>query len=176
MTTPLPSEYEDATQKSWVTYILCSPSSSASSEGVKSAIRLHESRAVISGAGTTGLRTWEAALHLGSYLVDSPKVAANLIREKHVLELGAGTGFLSILCAKALGAKHVTATDGADSVVEAIKENLFANDIETGVATGVYRWGWTLKDSFLEQQTDEHGPIETVIGADVVSSVHSHGL
>jgi len=162
---PLPSEAEAAQQKSWVTYTpLLLPTSVSTREPT---VKLKESHAVISGAGTTGLRTWEAALHLGSYLCSSENARSSYAKDKHVLELGAGTGFLSILCAKHLGAKHVTATDGDAGVVEALKENLFYNDVERDVSAGVMRWGWTLKGSLVEHQVEEYGDVDTVLGADV---------
>ena len=51
-------------------------------------------RCRIAAAGTMGLRTWEAALHLGQYLCTNPE----LVRNKRVLELGTWTGYLAILC------------------------------------------------------------------------------
>lgn len=94
----------------------------------------------------------------------------NLIRGKNVLELGAGTGFVSILCAKHLGAKHVTSTDGDEGVVEALKENLFLNglDDESKVNASVLRWGRGLKGTWVEDE-NESWPYDVVLGADIVS-------
>jgi protein-lysine N-methyltransferase EEF2KMT len=128
-------------------------------------ITLLERRHLISGSATTGFRTWEAALHLGSYLLSNP----HLVRNKNVFELGAGTGFDSILCAKHLGAKHVTATDGDEGVIEALKENLFLNglDNEARVNASVLRWGWGLRATWVEEE-QECWPCDIVIGADIV--------
>ncbi|OQO11017.1 hypothetical protein B0A48_05272 [Cryoendolithus antarcticus] len=123
-------------------------------------------RNLISGSLTTGFRTWEAALHLGSYLLSAD--GQTLIKGKGVLELGCGTGFLSILCAKQLGASHVTATDGDQGVVEQLKDNLFLNDLDDGkqVYSSVLKWGHGLKGTWVEDDFDEH-PYDTVIGADI---------
>jgi len=165
MFSPLPSEVDAVQQKSWVTYTPIRSSSAANAEDPT--LTLKENRAVISGAGTTGLRTWEAALHLASYLCSDQIAATSYIEGKHVVELGAGTGFLSILCAKHLQAKYVTSTDGDEGVIDALKENLFYNDAETEVSTGVVRWGWALKDTLIDYETENHGTVDTVIGADV---------
>ncbi|KAL1854853.1 hypothetical protein VTK73DRAFT_8681 [Phialemonium thermophilum] len=126
MSGPVPDETTAARQKSYVTYY---PSLLADPEApldLVKAITLLESRALISAAGTTGLRTWEAALHLGQYLCSRP----GLVRGLRVLELGAGTGYLSILCAKLLGAQHVVASDGSDEVVDHLADNLFLNGLQ----------------------------------------------
>jgi len=171
MFTPLPSEADAAQQKGWVTYVpllTLSPSDTSSpSSATEPVLKLKESRSVISGAGTTGLRTWEAALHLASYLCNTPSARTLYIKDKHILELGAGTGFLSILCSRNLGAAYVTSTDGDEGVVDALKENLFYNSAEDSVSAGVMRWGWGIKDSLAEFEAERHGGLDTVIGADV---------
>ncbi|GAB7346045.1 hypothetical protein MBLNU457_4811t1 [Dothideomycetes sp. NU457] len=175
MFTPLPSEADAAQQKGWVTYIplLTPPPSDTPTPPspvdpvTEPTLKLKESRSVISGAGTTGLRTWEAALHLASYLCTTPAARTQYITNKHILELGAGTGFLSILCAQHLGATHVTSTDGDEGVIDALKENLFHNSAEDSVTAGVMRWGWGIKDSLAEYEAESWGGLDTVIGADV---------
>ncbi|GME33461.1 putative Nicotinamide N-methyltransferase [Neofusicoccum parvum] len=144
--------------KSYVTY----------SFGNDRAVTLLESRSVISSSGTTGLRTWEAALHLGAYLAS--EAGHKWVQGKRVLELGAGTGLLSILCTKHLQAVKATATDGDEGVVDSIKTNLFLNGLDARVDTEsiVLRWGWswTLQDSlyYEEGSKDQY---DVVVGADV---------
>ncbi|OMP85796.1 hypothetical protein BK809_0002007 [Diplodia seriata] len=155
----LPSEFESAQKKSYVTY----------SFGNDRAVTLLESRAVISSSGTTGLRTWEAALHLGAYLASEG--GRQWVRGKRVLELGAGTGLLSILCTKHLQATKATATDGDEGVVDSIKTNLFLNGLDApgGMDSIVLRWGWSwaLEESlYYEGSKDQY---DVVLGADVVS-------
>ena len=111
-------------------------------------ISLLESRALISTSGHTGARTWEAALALGELLI-SPKTTTTVtttntplltLHGTSVLELGAGTGFLSILAAK-LGAEKVLATDGDWRVCSILRENIQENDVGQVVSVGRLLWG-----------------------------------
>ena len=169
----LPSEGTAVQQKSYVTFSCLPPSSPLSELSNKEpTVTLLERRNLISGSSTTGFRTWEAALHLGSYLLSARAVGR--IHGKKVVELGAGTGFISILCAKHLGAKHVTATDGDEGVVEALKENLFLNELddELKVNASVLRWGWGLRGTWVDDEC-ESSPYDIVLGADIVGPLHS---
>lgn len=167
MFAPLPDETTAAQQKNWVTYTLIPPIPEPSAQETE--LKLLENRSVISGAGTTGLRTWEAALHLGSYLLSSPE-AASMVQGKRVIELGAGTGLLSLMCAGHLGAKHVIATDGDEGVVEALKENASGNDCTAETVFRQLWWGRAIKGSWLVEEFAPHA-CDLVIGADVVSLV-----
>ncbi len=123
-----------------------------------------ESRAIISSSGTTGLRTWEASLHLGSYLSSRDR---DRIRDKHVLELGAGTGVLSILCVKYLNARQVAATDGNEGIVSALRENIFVNGLEddSRIESLVLRWATPLNETAFADES----AFDVVLGADIVS-------
>lgn len=165
MFAPLPNELKAAQQKNWVTYTLLSPTPDLTAQ--ESTLRLLENRSVISGAGTTGLRTWEAALHLASYLLSSPKVSS-LVEGRTVLELGAGTGLLSLLCAGLLGARQVIATDGDEGVVDALKENAACNELRAETKFAQLWWGRALKGSWLDEHISPN-PCDLVLGADVVS-------
>ena len=166
----LPSEATAAQQKEYVTFS-CLPSAPVGVEldVPEPTITLLEKRHLISGSQTTGFRTWEAALHLGSYLLQPSNSA--MIEGKSILELGAGTGFLSVLCAKHLRAKHVTAADGDEGVIEALKENLFLNDLEDGgiFNASVLRWGRGLRGTWVDEECEEF-PYDLVLGADIVRS------
>ena len=169
MSSELPSEATAVQQKSYVTFTTLPENLSREDEEAEDpTMTLLERRQLISGSLTTGYRTWEAALHLGAYFLSGQ--GQELIRGKSILELGAGTGFLAILCAKNLGAAHVTTTDGDEGVVEALKENLFLNglDDERKVLTSVLRWGHGVRGSWVQDDFEEH-PYDTVIGADIVS-------
>ncbi|KAI0179412.1 putative methyltransferase-domain-containing protein [Hypoxylon sp. FL1284] len=161
---PLPSEFDAAQQKSYVTYTLSLLDPSTLPVPLPAQITLLESRNLISAAGTTGLRTWEAALHLGQFLTAKP----SLIRRKHVLELGAGTGYLSILCAKFLAAATTIASDGSDDVVSNLPENFFLNGLQESKSIRAMdvKWGHALVGT-----EDEHwnggGPVDVVLGADI---------
>jgi predicted nicotinamide N-methyase len=107
MSSELPSETTAVQQKSYVTFTTLPENVSREDEEKEDpTMTLLERRQLISGSLTTGYRTWEAALHLGTYFLSGS--GQELIKGKSILELGAGTGFLAILCAKNLGAAHVT--------------------------------------------------------------------
>jgi hypothetical protein len=155
-------------QKTYVTFTCLKGSEHDQSETDSEAtITLLERRYLISGSSTTGFRTWEAALHLGSYLLSGE--GRPLIKGKNILELGAGTGFLSMLCAKHLEANHVTSTDGDEQVVEALKENAFLNELhdESHMHSSVLRWGRGIVGSWVEEDFAAW-PYDVVIGADIV--------
>ena len=161
MSRPQVSATTAALQKSYVTYTIPITASIAAT------ITTLEARALLASTGTTGLRTWEAALHLGTYL--STAEGAALVQNKTIIELGAGTGFMSILCAKHLGANYVLATDGSGEVVDDIVSNLYLNGLEGKgiIDTVVLGWGHALMDEIFES----HGAPRTfaiALGADVV--------
>ena len=89
-----------------------------------------------------------------------------------MLELGAGTGFLSILCAKHLGSRHVLATDGDAHIVEDLETNIFLNGLDqnSGIESRVFRWGSSLKDAG-GWGSDKFEDDIVVLGADIVSSI-----
>ncbi|WWD02929.1 hypothetical protein V865_000972 [Kwoniella europaea PYCC6329] len=78
-------------------------------------IVLLEEQIAIQG-GTTGLRTWTAALHLAHHILRHPHLifCDSELFYRGVLELGAGTGFLSILCAQ-LGPDVISTDLGVES-------------------------------------------------------------
>lgn len=162
---PLPSEATSAQQKSYVTYHLselCEDIPGPSQPAPH--ITLLENHSLISGSGTTGLRTWEAALHLGSYLCQN----RHIVKGKRVLELGAGTGYLSILCANFLDSQHVIASDGSDDVINNLPDNLFLNDLQdsTQVTPMDVKWGHALMGT-EEEKWNGGRPIDVVLGADI---------
>ncbi|KAI0182128.1 putative methyltransferase-domain-containing protein [Hypoxylon sp. FL1284] len=163
------SEYDAALEKAYVTFT-CIPEASNLSAGYEDApdptITLLERRHLISGSRTTGFRTWEASLHLAAYLLS--RDGARLVGDKNILELGAGTGFLSILLARHLKAKHVTSTDGDEGVIKSLRENLALNDLEDSeqVRTEVLRWGHHLTSTWVDDDCTTH-PYDVVIGADI---------
>ncbi|KAI1493098.1 putative methyltransferase-domain-containing protein [Biscogniauxia mediterranea] len=167
MTKGVPSELQAAQEKAFVTFT-CLPEKEGRDDDASTepSITLLERRHLISGSRTTGFRTWEAALHLGSYLLTKP--GSELIRGKNILELGAGTGFLAILCAKMLRAQHVTTTDGDDGVVAALEENLEMNDLNDRekVFTKTLWWGNELRGTWVEEDCNAW-PYDVVIGADI---------
>ncbi|WRT66322.1 uncharacterized protein IL334_003277 [Kwoniella shivajii] len=79
----------------------------------KGKITLVEEQIAIQG-GTTGLRTWTAALHLAHHILLHPQSIFQdpTTIDRGIIELGAGTGFLSILLSQ-LGV-NVISTDLGD--------------------------------------------------------------
>lgn len=126
-------------------------------------VTILEARSVISGQGTTGLRTWEAALHLGKYLALHGE---GLIKDKNVLELGAGTGLVSLFAAKYLEPSYIAVTDGDEAVVDSVSTNMYLNGLEGSkrISSLVYRWGRMLS----ETQFAIEEPFDVVLGADIV--------
>lgn len=166
MTQPLPAESTVAHKKSFVTYTV--PMAKLDAKQVT----LLESPFLLASCGTTGFRTWEAALFLGTYLA-SP-FGSDLVAGKNVIELGAGTGFLSILCAKHLRARHVLATDGSREVVTDMAINLGLNALNKcdHIQVGQLQWGHHLIDGVADRRGAGHA-YDLVIGADVTYDVKS---
>ncbi|KAM0553069.1 hypothetical protein ACHAPJ_007617 [Fusarium lateritium] len=163
---PLPSEASSAQQKAYVTYHLSELCEESSIESTDQAprITLLENHSLISGSGTTGLRTWEAALHLGSYLCKN----RHIVKDKRILELGAGTGYLSVLCANFLSSQHVLASDGSDDVINNLPDNLFLNGLQdsTLVTPMDVKWGHALMGT-EEEKWNGGRPVDVVLGADI---------
>ena len=162
MVQSLPSASTTAQQKSYVTYTVPFPHPSSPQ------ITLLEAPSLLASSGTTGYRTWEAALHLGSFFCSER--GRSYVSSANVLELGAGTGFLSILCKNICGARFVLATDGSQDVVEDCKGNLGLNGIgeNGGVEVEVLKWGRALIGGVADWR--ERGRrLDLVVGADVVS-------
>ena len=131
-------------------------------------VTLFEARSVIASSGTTGLRTWEAALSLGHFLYSSE--GKSYVAGRRIIELGAGTGFLAILCAKCLGANTVLATDGSMEVINDLEYNIHLNGLgDSGkIHTSVLEWGQPL-NSVIQVSYDSRQEYDLIIGADVVS-------
>lgn len=161
MSHPLPAASVAAQQKSYVTYT--SPCTSIS----KMQITLLESPALLAQAGTTGFRTWEAALYLASFLSSAAGKRYYTCRS-NILELGAGTGLISIMCAKYFGVSSVLATDGSNEVIRDLNSNISINGLQTGkIKSSTLHWGHALiggaPDSCLGGKD-----YNLVLGADVV--------
>ncbi|KAG5999848.1 hypothetical protein E4U54_001648 [Claviceps lovelessii] len=170
MAAPIPSEAMTAQKKCSVTYYLSLLDDSSihsaqeASPPRRPSITLLENRSLIAAGGTTGLRTWEAALHMGQYLCQN----SSLVKGKHVLELGAGTGYLSILCVKHLEAVHAIASDGSADVINNLPENLSLNGLQefSGVTPMELQWGHALVGS-EDKNWNTGRPVDIVLGADI---------
>ena len=150
-----------ALQKSYVTYTTPALALDAPE------VTLLEARSLLAASGVTGLRTWEAAIFLGTFLCHSEN--RRLSQNQAIIELGAGTGFLSILCAKHLGAGYVLATDGSSEVIHALDSNVSLNrlDNRNRMETAVLKWGHATLSEVLKK-TKKGRPYDLILGADVV--------
>lgn len=103
-------------------------------------------------------------MHLGQYLCRDP----SLVQGKYVLELGAGTGYLSILCAKFLQSTSAIASDGSDDVINNLPDNFFLNDLQdsTVITPMDVKWGYALMGT-EEEKWNGGRPVDIVLGADI---------
>lgn len=161
MAHPVPSASTAAQLRNFVTYTAPSPDRNSPK------VTLLEAPSLLASSGTTGFRTWEAALHLASFLFSIE--GRDFVTNKNIVELGAGTGFLSIFCAAHLGAKHALATDGSGEVINDLKSNLGLNGplVRERVNAKILQWGHALIGGAADYR--EEGKVyDLVIGADVV--------
>lgn len=134
-------------------------------------ILINEAQNLLSKGNNVGLRTWEAALHLAWYLTTK---RPELVQDRNVLELGAGTGFLSLLCAGRLGASNVMATDGLGHVCESLQANVGLN-VQHNTLCGrrapqVRQLDWTDRpdiDQVLDAAREAGERYDLVVGADL---------
>lgn len=99
-------------------------------------VSLYEDPTVIAQEGSTGHRTWEAAMALAEYLYtnrDAFKTVAQFV------ELGAGTGLVGILAHRLFPHSRVIVTDGDEKVVSDLAQNVRLNELNA--TTQVLRWG-----------------------------------
>ncbi|KAK9898102.1 hypothetical protein P389DRAFT_170241 [Cystobasidium minutum MCA 4210] len=120
-----------------------------------------EDEASISG-GTTGLRSWPAALHLANHLIQNTDLAS----DKKVLELGAGAGLIAALVGQlqTISGVSVIATDFHDAVLDRLVENVRHNNVPSKsntVKTAKLDWSRP-QDLQLEFELD------LIIASDVV--------
>ena len=128
---------------------------------------------------SSGLTLWTCSQVLSGYLDDN----WHLVKDKTVLELGAGLGYCSIV-AHHLGAKNVLATDGDIDVLENLQNNINENAstrtdenddsyYEDSKTDGIVQpnliscpqliWG-----EDLQKFKDEYGQQQVMMGTDVL--------
>ncbi|KAJ9314946.1 hypothetical protein DTO271D3_4685 [Paecilomyces variotii] len=163
---PKQSPLEQAQQLSYVKYI--APKSQVNEES--RSVVTSESRGLILSAGTTGFRTWEAALHLGTFL--STSEGESLVRGKRVIELGAGTGFLSLYCAKYLNVESVLVTDREPALITNIQDCVSRNELGGArIWPAIWEWGSNLEEPSKSQEPDEPWRFDIALGADLIYDV-----
>ncbi|NWV34285.1 EF2KT methyltransferase, partial [Grantiella picta] len=97
-------------------------------------VSLCESTALIT-EGTTGLVTWEGALHLAQWALENPTV----FRDRTILELGSGIGFTGIAICKTCQPRTFVFSDCHPRVLQQLGENLRLNGFipEPGVTWSI---------------------------------------
>ncbi|KAG7696825.1 hypothetical protein KL930_002725 [Ogataea haglerorum] len=122
-------------------------------------LKVREAPNVISGLGTTGLRTWEASLYLTQYLLNSDHCD---LTDATVLELGCGTGLVGMALYKYHPTvKKICITDGDSQLIENLPSNLQLNEIPIGspkISISKLSWG---EDELPDPN------IDTIVAADV---------
>ena len=153
---------EAAMQKSIISYF--SPFEGSSS------ILISESPQLLAAGSNVGLRTWDACLRLAYYLSTEGQA---FIKDKSIIELGAGTGMLSILCGKQLGAELVLATDGLPEIVTSMEQNIILNSQDSAGLNNVHavHFEWsdteTLTQSIELPKDRDWLKYDVVLGADI---------
>ncbi|SCU78800.1 LADA_0A07734g1_1 [Lachancea dasiensis] len=126
------------------------------------AVDVQEQPLLLCASGTTGFRTWEAALFLAEFLAQSPPALEDISHKHRVLELGAGTGLVSIAWAKLHGSqtKKLYVTDGDSTLVEQSARNNFAlNGLDTAQDKYIFRRLWWGEDEIPD--------VDLILAADV---------
>ncbi|PLB49596.1 hypothetical protein P170DRAFT_437179 [Aspergillus steynii IBT 23096] len=145
---PKPSStIQQAQQLTYIKYTAPTPPPATPHPSPPRTVITSESRGLILAAGTTGFRTWEAALHLATYL--STPAGEALVAGKRVIELGAGTGLVSMFCAAYLRPRSVLATDREPALIENIRDCARRSLLPEGQGQGqfgaaVWEWGTPL--------------------------------
>lgn len=167
VTRPKRSPLEEARDLSYIKY---TPPRTLANPTCQSIIT-SENRGLILSSGITGFRTWEAALNLATFL--STPAGRAVVSGKHVVELGAGTGLISIYCLKCLDSKSVLATDREPALLANIQDCAVRNNLDsTKLHTSIWEWG-----SPMGFQNDTGGnrsnSFDVALGADLVwASLH----
>ncbi|KAL5358934.1 putative methyltransferase-domain-containing protein [Aspergillus floccosus] len=168
LTQPKLDPLTQAQKLSYIRYTAPTPFPSTPAAPVRT-ILTSESRGLILAGGTTGFRTWEAALHLGTYL--STEAGRALVAGKRVIELGAGTGFLSLFVAKYLSPARVVATDREPALIECMEDCARRNGVDAPAGdggvfeAGIWEWGTPLS---RRDESEKEAVFDVALGADLI--------
>ncbi|KAA8905036.1 hypothetical protein TRICI_005364 [Trichomonascus ciferrii] len=101
-------------------------------------VSLYEDPTVIAVEGSTGHRTWEAAMALAEHVYNNRDALRGVAQ---FVELGAGTGLVGMLAHRLFPDSRVAATDGDAKVVSDLAQNVQLNQSSPNIATQILRWG-----------------------------------
>jgi len=137
---------------------------------------LLESRTLIE-SGTTGFRTWRASLAFADWLIANP----DTVKNRRVLELGSGIGFLGLVVADLQldanpGSYSLTMTDVNSEVLSRCRDNfqLSCNNVKRHSSLGFCLLDWfdALQDDSISDSKSVLNQIlmqsDVIIGADLV--------
>ncbi|MBN3303962.1 EF2KT methyltransferase, partial [Amia calva] len=116
--------------------------------------------------GTTGLVTWEAALHLAEWALEN----LGAFSGRSVLELGSGAGLAGLVVCRACSPRRYTFSDCHPSVLQRLHGNVHLNGLAPrrdpcpGPAVSVEELDWEAVTSERLQEFEA----DTVIASDVV--------
>ncbi|KAL8777406.1 MAG: hypothetical protein Q9213_007878 [Squamulea squamosa] len=127
-------------------------------------VTILEAPNLLSSNGDTGNRTWDAALVLATFLFGDGR---HFVQNKSILELGAGLGFVSVLCGKHLEARRVLITDASEPVLCTAQQNIEMNGVGEIVRTAVLEWGTPDLNRALRSE-DEAISYDLVLGSDML--------
>ncbi|WEW59855.1 hypothetical protein PRK78_005336 [Emydomyces testavorans] len=162
VTRPRQSPLEAARELSYIKY---SPPGTLD-RGTLQSIITRENRGLLVSSGTTGFRTWEAALHLCTYL--STPAGSAVVSGKNIVELGAGTGLVSMYCLKYLGAKSVVITDGELAIISNIQDCVSRNNLDSS-KVHTCRWEWGRPLGLLGDSGETRlDSFDVALGADLI--------
>lgn len=124
-------------------------------------VSIWETPRVVSGQGTTGARTWNAALLLG-FVINTDSRFKGEFDNLTVLELGAGTGLVASALAKRQqqhNLQKIIITDGDAGVVEKLRPTLELNNVDLqNIECVQLLWG----------ETPIPSNVDVVLGADII--------
>ena len=135
-----PEEFEISSYKFTLTTVGFMP--------IQKLIKLNQSS---SQQEISGQKVWCGSLSVCEFLVGNPE----LIKDKLIVELGAGTGIIGMVCSR-LGAKNIILTDHDEQSLTHMRQDCLTNNV---VNSRVARLDWFLPDFVTADLQLDNGDI-----------------